>query len=154
MKMIFACAGLALASVAAATVVPGPDLKELAWLSGEWVSEAPEGWTEEHWTADRGGVMLGLNRSGKGNKATGFEFMRIQRDTMGRVVFWASPGGKSPVGFMRTDGNRTKAVFENPKNDYPQRVVYERSRDVLTGTISDLKGGNAVSWTFRRPAAR
>jgi hypothetical protein len=41
-------------------------------------------------------------------------------------------------------------VFENPENDYPQRIVYKRRGDTLTGTISDLKGGNAYSWTFRR----
>jgi hypothetical protein len=150
MKMMFACAGLALASVAAATVVPGPALKELAWMSGDWVSETPDGWTEEYWTADRGGMMLGLNRSGKGEKATAFEYMRLQRDATGRVMFWASPGGKPAVGFVRTKAGRRMATFENPNNDYPQRIVYERSGGVLTGTISDLKGGNAYSWTFRR----
>jgi hypothetical protein len=150
MKTIFACAGLALASAAAATVIPGPALTELSWLSGDWVSETPDGWTEEHWSADRGGLMLGINRSGKGNKATAFEYMRLQRDQAGRAIFWASPGGKPAVGFMRTEGGRRMAVFENPKNDYPQRIVYERRGDTLTGTISDLKGGNAMSWTFKR----
>jgi hypothetical protein len=150
MRTILACAALMLASASAASVVPGPDLKELSWLGGQWVSETADGWTEEYWTADRGGLMLGLNRSGKGAKATAFEYMRIQRDNAGRVVFWASPGGKPAVGFPRTGAERQKAIFENAKNDYPQRIVYERRGDVLTGTISDLKGGNAMRWTFRR----
>jgi hypothetical protein len=151
MKTIFACAGLALASAAAATAVPGPALTELSWLSGDWVSETPEGWTEEHWSSDRGGLMLGLNRSGKGDKATAFEYMRIQRDERGRIIFWASPGGKAAVAFPQVShGGRRKIVFENAKNDYPQRIVYERRGDVLTGTISDLKSGNAMRWTFNR----
>jgi hypothetical protein len=151
MKTIFAWAGLALASAAAATVVPAQALTELSWLSGDWVSETPDDWTEEHWSADRGGLMLGINRSGKGSKATGFEYMRLQRNEAGQIIFWASPGGKAAVPFQQaSDGGRGKIVFENAANDYPQRIVYERRGDVLTGTISEIKGGNAHSWTFRR----
>jgi hypothetical protein len=145
--MMWGVAGLALA----AAVTAAPDLKELEWLSGSWASETAEGWTEEYWTGDRGGLMLGLNRSGKAGKASGFEFMRLQRDGGGRIVFWASPGGKAAVPFQQVPGGgRQRIVFENARNDYPQRIVYERRGDVLTGTISDIKGGNAQSWTFKR----
>lgn len=95
--------------------------------------------------------MLGLNRSGRGGRPSGFEFMRLQRDEKGRIVFWASPGGKAPVAFPEAaGGGGQKIVFENAENDYPQRIVYERRGNVLTGTISDLKGGKVYSWTFRR----
>jgi hypothetical protein len=146
MKIILACAALALTSAR-----PSPGLGELSWLRGDWVSETPQGWTEEHWTAERGGMMLGTNRSGKGDKARDFEFMRIQRDEQGRVVFWASPGGKTAVPFLQAGAAAgQKVVFENSTNDYPQRIVYERRGKVLTGTISDIRGANAFSWSFRR----
>jgi hypothetical protein len=98
--------------------------------------------------------MLGLNRSGKGAKATGFEFMRIQRDERGRVLFWASPGGKTPVSFLRTRSGPREAVFENPANDYPTRIVYRREGDVLKATISGPEGKNPISWSFRRAGSR
>jgi hypothetical protein len=138
----------ALGIVAAAAAAT--DLKELSWLSGSWSSETEQGWTEEYWTGDRGGLMLGLNRSGKDGKAIGFEYMRLQRDGTGRIVFWASPGGKAAVPFQRISGDSRKIIFENAENDYPQRIVYERRGDVLTGTISDIKGGNIMRWTFKR----
>ena len=113
--------GLAAYSLAAAAAT---DLKELSWLAGSWASETANEWTEEVWTQDRGGLMLGLNRSGKGAKATGFEYMRLQRDGNGRIVFWASPGGKAAVAFPQAGGGgRQRIVFENGKNDYPQRIV-------------------------------
>jgi hypothetical protein len=143
--------GILVASAATASAVPHAGLSELNWLSGNWKSETEQGWTEEYWTADRGGLMLGLNRSGKGGKASGFEYMRLQRDGSGRIVLWASPGGKAAVGFPQvTDGGRQRIVFENPANDYPQRIIYQRRGDRLTGTISDMKGGKAYSWTFKR----
>jgi hypothetical protein len=141
----------ALAALALVAAAPETDLKDMNWLAGSWVSETADGWTEEVWTADRGGLMLGVNRSGKGGKATGFEYMRLQRDGSGRIVFWASPGGKAAVAFPEAPGaGWQRVVFENASNDYPQRIVYERRGGTLTGTISDLKGGKAHSWTFKR----
>ncbi len=95
--------------------------------------------------------MLGTNRSGKGGKASGFEFMRIAPGTGGRISFFASPGGKQAVEFPLTSLKAGEAVFENARHDYPTRVVYRRDGDRLVGTISGPGGKNPVSWTFRRP---
>src|SRR3712207_5782347 len=78
---------VALLSLAAA---PARSVDDLRWLSGPWTTGSGEEWTEEQWMAPRGGMMLGTNRSGKGAKATGFEYMRIAEDDQGRISFWAS----------------------------------------------------------------
>lgn len=137
-----------LASIAAA---PARNVSDLAWLSGAWVSETKEGWTEELWTSPRGDVMLGTNRSGKGEKASAFEFMRIAPDGLGRISFWASPGGKTPVAFPMTSSKAGEAVFENPANDYPTKIVYRGKGELLVATISGPEGKNPYSWTFRKP---
>ena len=45
---------------------PAARVDDLGWLAGDWVREEGERWTEESWTAPRGGVMLGVSRSGRG----------------------------------------------------------------------------------------
>lgn len=146
MRMLVAAAALLLAAPASAA-----EVKDLGWLSGSWVSETPRGWTEELWMHPRGGVMLGLNRSGKSERASGFEFMRIAADSAGRISFWGSPSGAPAVPFRMTASGPREAVFENPKHDYPQRITYKREGDQLVATVSLLDGSKAQSWTFRRP---
>src|SRR5690606_6811335 len=93
---------LAAMPVAAMAQQPAVDAAVLGWMAGEWVEENDGRWTEESWNAPRGGVMLGTNRSGKGERATGFEFMRISPDADGALSFFGSPGGKPPVAFKLT----------------------------------------------------
>lgn len=148
MRTLFIAAAWVAASGAAQP--EAPKMADLRWLGGSWVSGTAEAWTEEMWTAPRGEVLLGLNRSGKGAKATGFEFMRIAADGEGRIAFWASPGGKPAVAFPLVSLKPGEVVFENTRHDYPTRVVYRRHGETLVGTISGPGGKNPMSWTFRR----
>lgn len=130
----------------AAAPVP---IDRLDWMAGDWVVETGGRWTEEHWTAPRGGAMLGLGRSGKADRMLGFELMRIVTDDAGEIVFWGAPGGRRPVPFRLVSQDGTAVVFENPQHDFPKRIVYRRDGDRLTATVS---GGTetAKSWTYRR----
>ncbi len=144
--------GMAGMLIGAASPVPGT-AQDFGWMSGAWVSESRDEWVEEIWTSPRAGMLLGLNRSGKGENATGFEYMRIAPNPDGSVSFWASPSGKTPVPFKLVSSWPVEAVFENHTNDYPTRVVYRREGDTLRGTISGPDGKNLMSWTFKRPLA-
>lgn len=139
-----------IACPAAAQAPAARDVALLEWLAGNWAEEKSGGWTEELWMKPRGGVMLGVNRSGKGERASGFEYMRIAADPAGQISFWASPSGKAAVPFRLVSSRRREAVFENPKNDYPTRIVYRRTGSTLSATISGPGGANPMSWTFRR----
>jgi len=129
-----------------------PVMSSLGWLQGKWVSEEGERWTEEVWTDGRGGMMLGLNRSGKGDSGTGFEYMRIAAAQDGTLYFWGSPGGKPAVPFRLTEARANEAVFENPQHDFPTRIVYRRDGSTLIAQVSGPAGKNAMRWTFRRVA--
>ena len=141
---------LALLGFVTMAMAPAPRIADFGWLSGAWVSETKDGWTEELWTSPRGGMLLGTNRSGKGAKATGYEYMRIEADANGRISFWGSPGGKPAVPFALVSSGPREAVFENPKHDYPTRIVYRRQGRVLSATVSGPGGANPLSWKFVR----
>jgi hypothetical protein len=142
----------AAALILAAAPAPRRDVSQLAWLAGAWATQASspaEQWTEERWSPPRGGVMLGSSLSGKGGEANWFEYMRLARDQKGAIHYWASPGGKPAVPFLLVSLSDREAVFENPSNDYPTRIVYRRSGRILHATISGPDGANPQSWRYR-----
>jgi hypothetical protein len=136
-------------SVGGAAPPARPDVASLGWMSGRWVEEKGGRWTEESWSAPRGGVMLGTGVSGKGGKADDWEYMRIAADGQS-VAFWGSPRGKPAVPFRLVSASESEVAFENPKHDYPTRIGYRRSGDVLVATISGPGGAKSMSWRYRK----
>lgn len=128
---------------------PG-SVADLGWMAGQWELAQEGRWTEESWSAPRGGVMLGHSRSGRGDALREFEFLRLQAGEDGVPVYLAQPGGRPAVPFRLTARDGTSATFENPQHDFPQRIRYVRDGETLTATISRIDGGNAMNWTFRR----
>ncbi len=125
---------------------------DLAWLSGAWVGKRSTGSSvEERWSPPLGGAMLAVSRSvNTSGKMFAFEYLRIvERD--GGLVYVAQPGGAKPTEFLLTELSATKAVFENPRHDYPKRITYELSPDgVLNATIGYTKGGTPKQFEFKR----
>jgi hypothetical protein len=126
---------------------------DLAWLAGAWVgTRGAEGTIsiEERWSPPLGGAMLAVSRTVSRGKMGAFEFLRIvERD--GGLVYIAQPGGAPPTEFVLTETAGTRAVFENPRHDYPKRIVYELSAEgVLTATIGFTKGGTPRRFAFER----
>lgn len=142
-------AGLALLLMGQAA--PPPSVGDLGWMSGQWqVVTAAARWTEEHWSIERGGIMLGHSRTVSGTRLREFEFLRIQAGTDGVPVYYAQPGGRPPVAFRLAARDANTVTFENPAHDFPQRIRYARSGDRMVATISAMDGSNAMSWTYRR----
>jgi hypothetical protein len=104
-------------------------ITNIAWLSGAWVgARGAEGATsiEERWSPPLGGAMLAVSRTVSRGKMGAFEYLRIlERD--GGLVYVAQPGGATPTEFVLTKLTTTRAVFDNPRHDYPKRIVYELS---------------------------
>lgn len=150
-SLAFTAAAALLLIGAAPPADPVPaDAGAFAWLAGSWYTEEEIGWTEERWARPRGGVMLGTSLGGRGDRARDWEFMRIAADRAGKVGFYASVRGRPPVRFDLVSASGERTVFENPANDYPSRIEYRRSGDILTATISGLNGRNPQTWRYRR----
>jgi hypothetical protein len=68
----------------------------------------------------------------------------------GGLVYIAQPGGRTPTEFVLTELSKTRAVFENPRHDSPQRIVYEVSAEGhLSTSIGCMKGGNPQRFEFK-----
>jgi hypothetical protein len=129
-------------------------IDDLAWLAGAWVGTRGRSAIEERWSPPRGGAMLGLSRTVRGDSMRAFEYLRIvERD--GGLVYIPQPGGGSPTEFvlteLGTEAGATRAVFDNPRHDYPKRIVYELSAEGgLRATIGFMKGGSPRRFEYER----
>ncbi len=124
---------------------------DLGWLSGAWVGTRSTGSSvEERWTPPLGGAMLAVSRTvNTSGKMVAFEYLRIvERD--GGLVYVAQPGGAKATEFVLTELSGKRAVFDNPRHDYPKRIVYELSAEGgLSATIGQLKGGTPRRFDFK-----
>ena len=138
-----------MAVLAATGASSAPQGADLSWMAGHWLECSPRGEATETWTDDRGGVMLGLSKSIRDGR-TSWELSRIDRTPEG-LAFFASPKGQQSTVFRAVSITAGKAVFENPDHDFPQRVIYVREADRLTGRIEGHVGRRlrTFEWHYR-----
>ena len=138
---------LLLLAALAVPLAASPKLEDLSWMTGHWCATI-DGWAmEEIWLAPAGGMMLGLHRDVKGTKSS-FEFIRIASTADG-ITYLAQPGGRPATAFTLIEATSTRAVFTNPKNDFPQRIIYT----LVDGRLcARVEGGNekAQEWCWAR----
>ena len=127
---------------------PAPTVQGLAWLSGCWASVGGEPGSGEMWTAPAGDTLLGVGRTVKGGKTVAHEFMQIRETQPGQIAFIALPSGQKEASFPLVSLSGQEVVFENPQHDFPQRVIYRRDKDLLTGRIEGRIGDEAKAIDF------
>ncbi|MCB9844451.1 MAG: hypothetical protein H6811_00485 [Phycisphaeraceae bacterium] len=128
-------------------------IDDLAWLAGAWVGTRGTAGTtsiEERWSPPLGGAMLGISRTVSRGTMRAFEFLRIV-ERGGGLVYIAQPNGAAPTEFVLTEADAGRAVFENPRHDFPQRIVYELSPEGgLSASIGFARGGRPQRFEFGR----
>ena len=126
-------------------------LEDLKWLTGCWkASKEARNDTFEQWTKPVGGAMLGIGTTlGKDGKITSYEYMRIEAQGNGELVFTAKPAKQTEASFTLTSSVESNLVFENPTHDFPQRVIYRREKDgSLEARIDGMKDGEKRAALF------
>lgn len=123
------------------------------WMAGCWEQQSEQNWTEECWTAPRGGMMMGSSRSGTGGIVTEWETMQIffeETDDPAavRLAFWASPGGANRTMFAWVPSDEPGVTFFNMQNEYPQRIRYWREGRELLAEISLADGSKPRRWRY------
>jgi hypothetical protein len=141
-----ACAPLLLLVCVSALADERPDL---SWLAGAWCSHDSGQSIEEHWLAERGGLMLGVNRTVT-PKGASFEFLRIEFTGKAKS-FVAQPGGAPPTRFDLVSAAPNAVTFANPQHDFPKRIRYARDGEFLTARVDNgPDDGNAQEFRWSR----
>lgn len=128
---------------------------QLRWMSGCWQGHSRDGSRviDEQWMTPRGGMMLGMSRTVRGDSAVlEFEHLAIV-ERQGRVVYHAEPSEQQPADFTGRVVTDTLVIFENLEHDFPQRVLYrKRGADSVIARIEGMRGGQVRGIDF--PYAR
>ena len=128
-------------------------IDDIAWLSGAWVgTRGSSGKTsiEERWSPPRGGSIFAVSRTVTSGSLRAFEYLRIVERDSG-LVYVAQPNGGTPTEFVLTELTENRAVFDNPRHDYPKRITYSLTENnELKVSIGFTKGGSPRRFEFKR----
>ncbi len=134
---------------------PAGGVAALAWLAGSWTCDDGKTVSDEHWTRPAGGSMVGMSRTIARDRTVFHEFMIIEETDDGGVVMTVTVrDAKAGVPFKLVKSGEKEAVFENPKHDFPQRIIYKRdSAEALSARIegdSGQGGMRGVDFKFKK----
>ena len=133
----------------AAATTPPAEMVIGGRLAGCWERIVPNGRTVEQWLPAEGGMLMGMSRTVRDGKVREYEFLRIDRDSAGKLRYVAQPSGQAEATFVLKSLSEDTVVFENPQHDFPQRVLYRFvDRDTLVGRIEGSVDGQARSADF------
>lgn len=133
---------------AATAMQAAPAQPDLSWMAGYWLDCSRGREASETWTDPRGGVLIGAAVTVASGE-TSFEYARVV-PVEGVMAYVAQPGGVAPTAFPVIEASATRVVFQNLDNDFPQRVIYQRTGDVLTARIEGHMDDRtqAMEWRF------
>lgn len=121
------------------------------WLLGNWENNSADGNLSESWKKVNDSIYDGESYFIKGKDTLHFE--KIQMKQKGEDLFYiATVKGQNndkPVTFKHNDTIEKQLVFENPRHDFPQKIVYSQiTKDSIIIQISGIQQGKPSSERF------
>ncbi|TMG94593.1 MAG: hypothetical protein E6H73_07095 [Betaproteobacteria bacterium] len=112
------------ASAAVNTAVPATPastLEPFGWLHGCWDGKVNQRDFREEWLPLHGDMMIGVSQTVSQGKTQDFEYLRLELRPEG-IFYVAVPSGKK-------ESESEIFTFENPLDEFPQRIIYRRGSE-------------------------
>lgn len=121
------------------------------WLLGKWENKSNDGNLFESWKKINDSIYNGESYFIKGKDTLHYE--KIQMKQKGEELFYISTisgqNNDKPITFIFNDTVSKQLVFENPQNDYPQKIVYSKiTKDSIIIRISGIQQGKPSSTKY------
>lgn len=121
------------------------------WLLGNWENKSDEGNLLETWEKVNDSLFIGESYFIKGKDTLHSE--KIQLKQKGKNLFYITTikgqNNEKPVTLKHNDSIAKQLAFENPKNDFPQKIVYwQITKDSIVIQISGIQQGKPSSVRF------
>lgn len=127
-------------------------LEKAKWFIGEWGNKSAEGDLTERWKKENDSVYHGESYFVTTKNDTVFaEHMQLA-EANGKLAFIVTVPNQNngeAVRFEMTSGTENQLIFENPKHDFPNKIVYNKvGNDSLVAEIFGLKKGKPATEKF------
>lgn len=119
-------------------------IDQLDWLIGTWENNSKEGQLSENWEQINDSTFNGQTYFIKGNDTLHNETFIVNqiKDSIFYIPTIKGENNDKPVIFTLTQSTEKQFTFENPKHDYPTKVVYTQvSADSVVVEISGVVDG-------------
>jgi hypothetical protein len=127
-----------------------PRIEQLGWLVGTWNRTNSKAGLSGHerWIIDASIGLKGYGVVMKGKDTVSVEKLRIVTGDDGLYYVADVIENPKPVYFKITEVSRDGFTCENPKHDFPKRIVYNRERNTLRATVSG--NGKSIKYVFQK----
>ncbi|WP_304201133.1 DUF6265 family protein [Flavobacterium alvei] len=121
------------------------------WLLGKWENKSDEGNLLEIWKKANDSLFLGESYFIKEKDTLHSE--KIEMQQKGENLLYVSTikgqNNDKPITFKHNIEIEKQLVFENPKNDYPRKIVYKPiAKDRIFIEVSGIQQGKPSSERF------
>lgn len=133
-----------------------PELAKAGWIKGKWENKVTGGRFTETWTQENDSVFKGESffieeKEDKSVDTTFAEYidLAVINGVLTYTVSVKNQNGEKPVPFRLTSATEKQLVFENPKHDFPDKIVYTKiNNDSIVAEISGLQNGRDAHEVF------
>jgi len=144
MKKIALLLILVLALISCKKSNEGSKILVADWLTGKWENKTADGNLLEIWKKTNDSIYDGASYFIKGKDTLHFE--TIQLIQKGENLLYVSnirgQNNDKPATYKLLNSTEKQLVFENPKIEYPKKIVYNQiTKDNLGIEISGIQGG-------------
>jgi hypothetical protein len=125
------------------------ELKKAKWILGEWKKTDSIGTLEEKWKSENDSTYIGTSYFIKENGDTIHSEAIELQEFQEHLIYKATVKGENnndAIPFLLMQSTDSLLVFENPKHDYPQKIMYKRNKDKsILATVSGKQQGKNTS---------
>lgn len=127
-------------------------LEKMNWLIGQWENTTPEGYLTETWIKTNDSTFSGQTYFIINKKDTVHNESIVLTQVNDDLVYRPTVKGQNndeAVDFKLTSEAENIFAFENPKHDYPQKIVYKKINEKsLVATISGKQQGKPSTESY------
>jgi hypothetical protein len=127
-------------------------LEKMNWLIGNWENKMDDGILSETWKKENDSTFSGKSYFIVNSKDTVHSETIILTQLNNQLIYSPTVKGQNddkPIDFIMTSDSENNFVFENPKHDYPQKIVYKKvNENSLVATISGMQQGKQSTESY------
>lgn len=126
-------------------------LEQANWFLGSWQNKSNRGDFYENWSRINDSLYQAESFVLVKKDTVFYEQVRLMQknDSLYMIVSVRNQNKEKPVSFYLTQNLKNKLTFENPKHDFPTKIIYKKvANDSMVASIEGLQNGKRVEEYF------